>query len=104
MENIHADQHLIVDITRDQFEELAEAPVFSKLLEPVDRALEDCEAEAAEIDAVLLVGGSTRIPWVHRYLQERFGRAPNTRLNADEGVAYGATVLAGQIRNSPGDG
>ena len=64
VENIHADQHLIVDITRDQFEELAEAPVFSKLLEPVDRALEDCETEAAEIDTVLLVGGSTRIPYV----------------------------------------
>ena len=48
-----------------------------------------------EIDEILLVGGSTRIPKVRTWLEEFFGKPPNDMLNADEGVAYGATIMAG---------
>lgn len=48
-----------------------------------------------EINEVLLVGGSTRIPWVRRMLEDYFDNPPNDNLNADEGVAYGATIMAG---------
>ena len=52
---------------------------------------------AEEINEVLLVGGSTRIPWVRSWLEEKFGNPPNESLNADEGVAYGATLMAGVL-------
>ena len=48
-----------------------------------------------EIDEILLIGGSTRIPKVRTWLEEFFGKPPNDMLNADEGVAYGATIMAG---------
>ena len=59
-----------------------------------------------EIDEILLVGGSTRIPKVRVWLQEYFeGKPPNDMLNADEGVAYGATIMAGILAPAiPDDG
>ena len=48
-----------------------------------------------EIDEVILVGGSIRIPWVKQWLQDYFSKTPSERLNADEGVAHGATIMAG---------
>ena len=58
-----------------------------------------------EISEVLLVGGSTRIPWVRSWLEEYFDKPPNDNLNADEGVAYGATIMAGVLSGTiPEDG
>ena len=53
-----------------------------------------------EINEVLLVGGSTRIPWVRRMLEDYFDNPPNDNLNPDEGVAYGATIMAGILAAS----
>ena len=58
-----------------------------------------------EIDDVLLVGGSSRIPWVRTWLTEYFGgKPPNDTLNADECVAYGATIMAGVLATAVADG
>ena len=58
-----------------------------------------------EIDEILLIGGSTRIPKVRTWLEEFFGKPPNDMLNADEGVAYGATIMAGILAPAiPDDG
>ena len=59
---------------------------------------------ADEISEVLLVGGSTRIPWVRNWLENYFSQPPNDSLNADEGVAYGATMMAGVLAGTLGAG
>ena len=59
---------------------------------------------AEEINEVLLVGGSTRIPWVKSWLEGYFSQPPNESLNADEGVAYGATIMAGVLAGTMPDG
>src|SRR3954464_12048481 len=80
--------------TRGQFEELI-APVVERTLGPVRQALADAALEPSQIDEVVLVGGSTRIPMVRRKVEELFGKAPHSDLNPDEVVALGAAVQAG---------
>jgi molecular chaperone DnaK len=80
-------------ITRDEFE-AAIAPIVERTLEPCRQALTDAGLAAADIDEVVLVGGSTRIPLVRRRVGELFGRIPHTDLNPDEVVALGAAVQA----------
>ena len=58
-------------------------------------AIEDSELSKDEINKVVLVGGSSRIPWVRAWLEEEFGFPPYANLNADEAVAKGATIMAG---------
>ena len=58
-------------------------------------ALEHAELSNDEVKHVVLVGGSTRIPWIKKWLTEEFGFEPYDQLNADEGVAKGATMMAG---------
>ena len=79
--------------TREQFEKIIR-PVVDRTLEPCRRALADAELEPAQIDEVVLVGGSTRIPLVRRLVKELFGRTPHSGLNPDEVVALGAAVQA----------
>ena len=86
-------------ITRDTFEHLATGTL-EKLKIPLDAALEDACMSPEEINEVILVGGSTRIPWVRSWLEEYFDKPPNDNLNADEGVAYGATIMAGVLSGS----
>ena len=90
------------DITRAEIERLI-APLVSKTLGPCRRALSDAGLSPADIDQVVLVGGSTRVPLVRRRVQELFGKAPHSQLNPDEVVALGAAVqahiLAGGITN-----
>ena len=62
---------------------------------PVRMALEEADLDTSEIKKVVLVGGSTRIPWIKAWLEEEFGFPPSDDLNADEGVAKGATMMAG---------
>ena len=80
-------------ITRAEFETLI-APTVARTLGPCRRALEDAGIRAHEVDEVVLVGGSTRIPLVRREVERLFGRTPHTDLNPDEVVAIGAAVQA----------
>jgi len=80
-------------ITRGDFERLI-APIVERTLGPVRQALADAELQPSQIDEVVLVGGSTRIPLVRRKVQELFGKAPHSELNPDEVVALGAAVQA----------
>jgi Fe-S protein assembly chaperone HscA len=90
------------DITRAELERLIE-PLVTRTLGPARRALADAGLEPKDIDQVVLVGGSTRVPLVRRRVQELFGKTPHSQLNPDEVVALGAAVqahiLAGGITN-----
>lgn len=82
-------------LTRARFEEL-NADLFKKTLEPVRIALEDAGMKKNQIDEIVLVGGSTRIPKVQKMIKEYFnGKEPNRGINPDEAVAYGAAVQGG---------
>ena len=81
------------EITREQFEQLID-PVIQRTLGPVKQAMKDAGVKPEQIDEVVLVGGSTRIPKVRRLVEELFKRQPHTDLNPDEVVALGAAVQA----------
>jgi len=103
---ITADQsgpkHLTLKLTRAKFEQLIDDLV-ERSLEPCRRALSDAGLTAAEIDEVVLVGGSTRIPLVQEKVKSLFGKEPNQTVNPDEVVAVGAAVqggvLAGDVKD-----
>ena len=103
---ITADQngpkHLQVTVTRAKFEELADE-LFERCQKPVLQALEDANLKPGEIDEVVLVGGSTRIPRVQSLVKEIFGKDPHKGVNPDEVVAGGAaiqgSVLAGDRKD-----
>jgi len=80
-------------ITRAEFEEII-APIIARTMAPVKMALADAKMQPAEMDEVVLVGGSTRIPLVRKTVGDYFGRAPHCELNPDEVVALGAAVQA----------
>jgi Fe-S protein assembly chaperone HscA len=81
------------EITRAQFEQLAQ-PVIDRTVGPTKQALKDAGLKPEQIDEVVLVGGSTRIPKVRQLVQDLFKRVPHTDLNPDEVVALGAAVQA----------
>jgi Fe-S protein assembly chaperone HscA len=81
------------EITRQQFEQLI-ASVIERTIAPCKQALKDAGIAPTEIDEVVLVGGSTRIPRVRSLVRDLFGREPHTELNPDEVVALGAAVQA----------
>jgi Fe-S protein assembly chaperone HscA len=81
------------EITREMFEGLIQ-PVIDRTVGPTKQALKDAGLKPAQIDEVVLVGGSTRIPKVRQLVQDLFGRVPHTDLNPDEVVALGAAVQA----------
>jgi molecular chaperone DnaK len=81
------------ELTRAELEGLIE-PLVMRTLGPCRAALADAGIEPAEIDEVVLVGGSTRVPMVRRRVEELFGRAPHSQINPDEVVALGAAVQA----------
>ena len=80
-------------ITRGEFEQLIR-PLVERTIQPVRQALADAGLEPAEVDEAVLVGGSTRVPFVRRIVSELFGRTPHSELNPDEVVALGAAVQA----------
>jgi molecular chaperone DnaK len=80
-------------VTRAEFDALIR-PIIDRTLQPCRMALADAGLERSQIDEVVLVGGSTRIPLVHRLVGELFGRTPHSELNPDEVVALGAAVQA----------
>jgi len=89
-------------ISRAAFERMADALV-ARSLERCRMALADAKLKASEVDAVVLVGGSTRMPLVRRRVAEMFGREPLCSLDPDHVVALGAAVQAGVLMGSQGD-
>jgi molecular chaperone DnaK len=97
---ITADQsgpkHLVMKLTRAKFESLVD-DILQRTLEPCRLALKDAGLQAAQIDEVVLVGGSTRIPKIQEMVKTFFGRDPHKGVNPDEVVAIGAGVQAGVL-------
>ncbi len=89
-------KHLNVDLTRAKFEEISD-PIFQKLIPPVKQALKDAKMQSGDIDKVIFVGGSTRIPKVQQIVKEIIGKDGDKSVNPDEAVAIGAGIQAGII-------
>jgi molecular chaperone DnaK len=89
-------KHLDVTLTRSKFELLIR-PLVKKSLDPCQKALSDSKKSKSEIDEVILVGGSTRIPLVQQEVERFFGKSVNQSVNPDEVVACGAAVQAGVL-------
>ena len=81
-------------LTRLQFEKMTE-DLIERTKEPIQEALQDAHLTIADIDEVLLVGGSTRIPAIQNLVRQITGKEPNRTINPDEAVAIGASILAG---------
>ena len=95
-------KHLTMDITRAKFDELT-ASLVEKTMEPTRRALKDAGLSTSEIDDVLLVGGSTRIPAVQDAVKKFIGKEPHKGINPDECVAQGAAIQAGVLTGEVND-
>ena len=89
-------KHLVVKMTRAKFEQLADDLV-QRTLKPCAEALKDAGIDKSEIDEVILVGGSTRIPRIQAAVEEFFGKKPNRSVNPDEVVAVGASIQGGVL-------
>ncbi len=94
--------HLIETITRKQFESLV-ADLVERTRNPCLQSMRDAGLKVADIDEVILVGGSTRMPCVQALVKEIFGRDPHKGVNPDEVVAVGAAVQGGILRGEVGD-
>ena len=84
-------QHLVKTLTRAKFEQLADK-LIQATIKPCEQALKDAKLSAKDIDEVILVGGSTRIPAVQQIVEKFFGKAPSKGVNPDEVVAVGASI------------
>jgi molecular chaperone DnaK len=95
-------KHLAMKLTRAKFESLVE-PLVQRTMAPVKQALSDAGLSPSDIDEVVLVGGSTRMPRVHEVVKAHFGKEPHKGVNPDEVVAIGAAlqggVLAGEVKD-----
>jgi molecular chaperone DnaK len=95
-------KHLVKKLTRAKFEQIADS-LFERCLKPCVQALKDAGMNASEVDEVILVGGSTRIPKVQEIVEKFFGKKPNKSVNPDEAVAIGAgvqgAVLSGDVKD-----
>lgn len=86
-------------ITRQLFEELNE-DLFQKILAPVETVLTEGQLHKEDVDEIVLVGGSTRIPRIRRLISEYFGKEPNTSVNPDLAVVTGVAIQAGIMGGS----
>src|SRR5215218_3244215 len=95
-------KHLVKKLTRAKFEQLSDK-LFERCLKPCEQALKDAGYQTSQIDEVILVGGSTRIPKVQEIVEKFFGKKPNKSVNPDEVVAIGAAiqgaVLTGEVKD-----
>jgi molecular chaperone DnaK len=95
-------KHLVKKLSRAKFEQLADN-LFARCLKPCEAALKDAGLSTSQIDEVILVGGSTRIPKVQEIVEKFFGKKPNRSVNPDEVVAIGAgiqgAVLTGEVKD-----
>ncbi len=95
-------KHLVKKLSRAKFEQLADK-LFERCLKPCEQALKDAGLNTSQINEVILVGGSTRIPKVQELVEKFFGKKPNKSVNPDEAVAVGAAiqgaVLTGEVKD-----
>lgn len=95
-------KHLVKKLSRSKFEQLSDS-LFERCLKPCEQALKDAGLSTSQIDEVILVGGSTRIPKVQEIVEKFFGKKPNRGVNPDEVVAVGAAiqgaVLTGEVKD-----
>ena len=95
-------KHLVKKLTRAKFEQLSDT-LFERCLKPCEQALKDAGVTPSQIDEVILVGGSTRIPKVQEIVEKFFGKKANRSVNPDEVVAVGAAiqgaVLSGEVKD-----
>jgi len=95
-------KHLDVELTREKFQELT-ADLVEKCEEPANRALEDAAINPSQIDRVLMVGGSTRMPAIQDKVRKMFGKEPSREIDPDKVVAMGAAIqgaiLAGEVKD-----
>lgn len=95
-------KHLVKKLSRAKFEQLSDT-LFARCLKPCEQALKDAGYSTSQIDEVILVGGSTRIPKVQEIVEKFFGKKPNRSVNPDEVVAIGAgiqgAVLTGEVKD-----
>ena len=89
-------QHLNLSLTRSKFEQLCD-DLIKRCLTPCQKALQDAGLEKNQIDEVILVGGSSRIPAVQKLVEDFFGKVPNKSVNPDEVVAIGASIQGGVL-------
>jgi molecular chaperone DnaK len=94
--------HLDVTLTKAKFEEL-NRDLFDSTLEPVKKALSDAKMTSKDIDKVLLVGGSTRIPYIQDLVKKELGQEPSKEVNPDEAVAMGAAIQGGVLTGEVDD-
>ncbi|MCJ1291315.1 ATPase with role in protein import into the ER [Xylographa carneopallida] len=101
IEAFHQGKDFSETLTRAKFEEL-NMDLFKKTLKPVEQVLKDAKVKKNEINDIVLVGGSTRIPKVQELLEEYFGKPASKGINPDEAVAYGAAVQGGVLSGDEG--
>ncbi len=89
-------KHLVRKLTRSKFEQLCD-DLFRRCLDPCRKALSDAGVKPSDIDEVILVGGSTRIPRIQEEVEKFFGKKPNKSVNPDEVVAIGAAIQGGVL-------
>ena len=89
-------QHLVLSLSRAKFEQLADK-LIQATIEPCRKALKDAGMSAGDVDEVILVGGSTRIPAIQKVVEDFFGKAPSKGVNPDEVVAVGAAIQGGVL-------
>ncbi|HEY9847559.1 MAG TPA: molecular chaperone DnaK, partial [Candidatus Caenarcaniphilales bacterium] len=90
-------KHLEVELTRAKFDELT-SHLIEATIQPMNQALKDCDLEVKDIDRIILVGGSTRVPAVQEAIRKYFdGKVPDRSVNPDEAVALGAAIQAGVL-------
>ncbi|MGP1583287.1 MAG: molecular chaperone DnaK [Candidatus Altimarinota bacterium] len=94
--------NLNITLTRAKFEELI-APLVERSIEPCKKVLKDAGLQASQINEVILVGGSTRVPLVKQKVEQFFGKKPNESVHPDEAVALGAAIQAGIIQGDVKD-
>ncbi len=95
-------KHLNMTLTRAKFEQLCE-DLFQRLVQPCETALKDAGIKASEINEVVLVGGSTRMPKVQQIVKDIFGKDPHKGVNPDEVVAIGAAIQGGVLSGDVSD-
>ena len=94
--------HLEMELSKAKFEDLCK-DLFDSTLEPVRKALKDAKLKTSDIDKVILVGGSTRIPYIQELVKKELGQEPNKSVNPDEVVAMGAAIQGGVLTGEVND-
>lgn len=89
-------KHLNAKLTRAKFEQMI-SDIVARTIKPCQQALKDAKLKSSDIDEVVLVGGSTRVPLVQQEVEKFFGRSPHKRVNPDEVVALGAAIQGGVL-------